>query len=212
MKTVLFQGDSITDCGRSREWDGNLGTGYPMLVASKMGFERPGEFEFKNRGVSGDRVVDLYARMKMHITNLKPDYMSVLVGVNDVWHKWLSSNEVCADKYYKVYDMLIGEVLDELPNMKIMIMEPYVTHGTAVDDKWDEFYTEVRRRAEKANMIADKYGLCFVPLQKAFDEASRRYGSGSYWTMEGVHPTLFGHELISRKWIEAFEKLENEAI
>ncbi|MBQ9920892.1 MAG: lysophospholipase, partial [Clostridia bacterium] len=85
---ILFQGDSITDAGRARDNDINLGTGYPMLVKATLGFEEPGKYEFFNRGISGNRVVDLYARIKNDIINLKPDVMSILIGVNDVWHEY----------------------------------------------------------------------------------------------------------------------------
>ena len=84
---ILFQGDSITDCGRSRENNINVGTGYALLVKSALGFEEPAAHEFLNRGISGNRIVDVYARIKKDIINLKPDVMSLLIGVNDVWHE-----------------------------------------------------------------------------------------------------------------------------
>ena len=96
MKTVLFQGDSITDCYRSSEDFDLVGCGYPLLVKAKLGFERPNEFNFQNRGICGDRIVDLYARIKSDIINLKPDYMSILIGVNDVWHEMDYNNGVDA--------------------------------------------------------------------------------------------------------------------
>ena len=87
MKRVLFQGDSITDMMRSRENDKFLGIGYPVLVSAELGLDYPGEYEFLNRGVSGNRIVDLYARIKSDIINLKPDVISFLIGINDVWHE-----------------------------------------------------------------------------------------------------------------------------
>ena len=81
MKTILFQGDSITDCGRNREDFSQVGTGYPLLVKALIGYEHPGEFDFQNRGISGNRIVDVYARIKADIINLKPDYMSILHGL-----------------------------------------------------------------------------------------------------------------------------------
>lgn len=99
MKKILFQGDSITDAGRSREDLTNLGKGYPLFVAGALGMDEPGEYEFVNRGISGNRIVDIYARIKMDIINLKPDVMSLLIGVNDVWHEVSSQNGVDGDKY-----------------------------------------------------------------------------------------------------------------
>lgn len=214
MKTILFQGDSITDCGRSRERDNNFpGHGYPLRVIGKLDFENPGEYNFYNRGIGGNRSVDVYARIKVDIINLKPDVMSILVGVNDVWHDFNTQieqykNGVDATKYCMIYDMLIGEVLEALPNIKIMIMEPYVTHGSFTDDVWEDFRREVVLRAEKAKLIAEKYNLKYVPLQKAFDKAYEKYPVNGFWTAEGVHPTPAGHELIAREWLRAFDEIK----
>ena len=174
-----------------------------------MDYENPGEYKFYNRGIGGNRIVDLYARIKVDIINLKPDFMSILVGVNDVWHEFEEyRNGVDADKYFKFYDMLIKEVLEALPDIKIMIMEPYVTHGSFTDTVWNNFKYEVGLRAEKAKLIAEKYNLKYVPLQKAFDEAYEKYPVNGFWTGEGNHPTPAGHELIAREWLKVFEEIK----
>lgn len=212
MKTILFQGDSITDCGRSRENPAHVGDGYPLIVKARLGYDHPGEFGFQNRGISGNRVVDLYARIKADILNLRPDYMSILIGVNDVWHEFIEKNGVSADKYEKIYSMLIEEVKAELPDIKIMIMEPFCLQGSGTDnteecpDKWIKFDSEVKKRAQKAKAIAEKYGLPYIPLQKKFDEMSAGTGA-AYWLADGVHPTAMGHELIAREWLKAFSQL-----
>lgn len=145
MKRILFQGDSITDCGRVREDNVHVGSGYALLVKSQLGFENPGEYEFYNRGISGNRIVDLYARIKRDIINLAPDYISILIGVNDVWHEFSMDNGVDADKFEKIYCMLIEEIREALPNVKIMIMEPFCLKGIATEntdeepDKWNMF-------------------------------------------------------------------------
>ena len=110
MKTILFQGDSITDAGRVDIDEGVgsclFGYGYPILLASEYLRKRKGEIEFINKGVSGNRIVDLYARIKDDIINFKPDVMSILIGVNDVWHEFYESpNGVDAEKYYKIYEI-----------------------------------------------------------------------------------------------------------
>lgn len=206
MKTILFQGDSITDAGRSREDDSNTGIGYPTLVKSELGFEYPNQFTWYNRGISGNRVVDLYARIKADIINLRPDIMSILIGVNDVWHELGSQNGVDAEKYFKVYSMLIEEIKEALPDVKIMILEPFVLKASATEENWEQFQTEVKKRAHKAKEIAEKYNLPFVSLQDKFDEALQA-APASYWLMDGVHPTAAGHELIKREWVCAFRKL-----
>ena len=204
---ILFQGDSITDAGRVRDNDVNVGVGYPLLVKASLGFETPGKYEFVNRGISGNRVVDVYARIKKDIINLKPDVMSILIGVNDVWHEFSGENGVDADKYFKIYDMLIEEVKDALPDIKIMIMEPFVLKASATVEKWDCFNSEVKKRAEMAKKIAQKYDLPYIALQDGFDKLSKNIDE-SYWLADGVHPTAMGHEYIKAEWLKAFKIIE----
>ena len=109
MKRILFQGDSITDACRDREHLDNLGIGYPTLVKAELGFENPEKFDFQNRGISGNRIVDVYARIKSDIINLSPDYMSILIDVNDVWHEISYQNGIDAEKYQKIYCMMLDE-------------------------------------------------------------------------------------------------------
>lgn len=212
MKTILFQGDSITDANRSRENDANAGIGYATLVKGELGFKYPNQYEMFNRGISGNRVVDVYARIKKDIINLKPDIMSILIGVNDVWHEVSRQDGVDADKYFKVYSMLIEEIKDALPDVKIMIMEPFVLKGSATEateelpDRWNMFNIEVKKRAVKAKEIAEKFNLPFIPLQDKFDEAIKLAPS-EYWLRDGVHPTTAGHELIKREWLKFFYEL-----
>ena len=204
---ILFQGDSITDAGRNRSDLYSTGGGYPTLVKATLGYENPLAYEFINKGISGNRIVDIYARIKTDIINLKPDVMSILVGVNDVWHEYGSSpNGVDADKYYKIYSMLIEEVKAALPNIKIMILEPFVLRAKATDENWEGFSTEVPKRAAMAKKIAENYGLPFVPLQKGFDELCKK-APADYWLADGVHPTKMGHEYIKNCWIEVFKSL-----
>ncbi|MBQ7960585.1 MAG: SGNH/GDSL hydrolase family protein [Clostridia bacterium] len=204
---ILFQGDSITDAGRSRTDDVNVGTGYPLLVKASLGFENPGEYEFFNRGIGGNRIVDVYARIKADIINLKPDVMSLLIGVNDVWHELGDNpNGVDADKFFKIYSMLIEEVKEALPDLKIMIMEPFVLSASGTSEKYDVFRPEVEKRAEMAKKIADKFGLPFIPLQAGLDEMSKTIEVG-YWLSDGVHPTAMGHEYIKREWLKMFNTL-----
>ena len=206
---ILFQGDSITDSRRARDNDPTIdvGVGYVRLIKSELYFENPNKYEIENRGVSGNRIVDLYARMKADILNLKPDVLSILIGYNGVSHDLIAiPNGVDAEKFYKVYDMLIEEILTELPDVKIIIMEPFALKGTATEEKWDKFSVEVPKRAEKARMIAEKYNLKFVPLQKGLDELCES-ADPSYWLIDGVHPTPAGYEYIKREWLKAFKEL-----
>lgn len=212
MKRILFQGDSITDCGRSREVLTDVGNGYPYLVRAHYGLEKPGQFEIVNRGISGNRSVDVYARIKADIINLKPDYMSILMGVNDVWHELGSQNGVATPKFEKIYTMLIEEVLEALPDIKLMILEPYALPGAATEgvledgrDKYTVFRKDTEDKAAACRRVAEKFSIPFVPLQAKLDEMQKAYGTESV-SGDGVHPNVTGHLLIARAWMEAFEK------
>ena len=121
-KRILFFGDSITDCGRARDNDIRLGDGYANMVSATLGAAYPQKYEFINRGIGGDRIVDLYARIKIDLINLKPDYLSILIGINDVWHEIQSQNGVDNKKFKKVLSMLIEEVKEALPDIKIIML------------------------------------------------------------------------------------------
>ena len=142
----------------------------------------------------------------MDIINLRPDVLSILIGVNDVWHELMKHNGVGSEKFYKVYCMLIEEIKEALPDIKIMVMEPFVLKGSATEVSWDYFITETRLRAEMVQKVAEKYELTFIPLQDKFDQALKLCPS-DYWLVDGVHPTTMGHELIKREWVKAFKTL-----
>ncbi|MBO4693629.1 MAG: SGNH/GDSL hydrolase family protein [Clostridia bacterium] len=213
MQKILFQGDSITDAGRNRENDNFSGCGYPTLVKSQLGFDNPGEYVFFNRGVSGDRVLDMYARIVRDVLNLEPDYMSVLIGVNDIWHGMDWNNGTGLSRYEKVYNTFIDEIMSELPGIKIMIMEPFILRGSDTDNREDqpyrfnEFSSGVSETAKAARRVAKKHNLPFVELQERFNEACK-LNDASYWLVDGVHPTAMGHELIKREWLKAFNMIK----
>ncbi|MBQ4206667.1 MAG: SGNH/GDSL hydrolase family protein [Clostridia bacterium] len=203
MKTFVFQGDSITDAHRDYHNDDNRGAGYPTLVAARLGFDRPGEYRFLNRGVSGDRVVDLNARIKRGIINLKPDVLSILIGINDVWHELNDNpNGVDNDKYFRTYCEILDEIKTACPDVRIFILEPFVLKAAATEDNWASFDRETRLRAQSARRAAERYGCVFVPLQDKFDALCAK-AAPSYWLIDGVHPTAMGHQLIADALIEA---------
>lgn len=206
MQRILFQGDSITDAGRARDFDPDKGEGYPTLVSAELGFENPGEYEFINRGIGGNRITDLLARIKSDTINLKPDVLSILIGINDVWHEFDACNGVDADLYETVYSIIIEQIKKNLPNIKIMILEPFVLCDTATEENWTAFRSETEKRAAAAKRIAEKYGLKFIPLMKKFDEAAASHPDQT-WLRDGVHPSSAGHELIKREWLKAFKEL-----
>ena len=231
MKTILFQGDSITDCSRYRKAtddkqstrvifsDGRLfkkitalGEGYPAMVSAEFEKQHKGEYRFYNRGVSGDRIPDVYARIVKDIINLKPDYMSLLVGVNDVWHGFdFGKNGTGAVRFEKVYNILLEELKEEFPEIKIVIMGPFVLEGTATADRpeqpnrYEEFRNGVAEMAAITRKLADKHGYPFIDLQSVFDEAAKGTPAKELLS-DGVHPTVKGHEIITKEWLKVFKE------
>lgn len=202
---ILFLGDSITDVGRNREDPASLGAGYPLLVGARLGAETPGAFSFRNTGIGGDRSVDIYARIKKDCWNLKPDVISLLAGINDVWHELGDGNGVGEERFYRIYRMLAADTVERLPGVKLLLMEPFVLPGRGTEDGWEVFVREMPLRAKAVRQVAEEFGAAFLPLQGMFDEACKRE-KPSYWLMDGVHPTPAGHQLIADAWIEMFRR------
>ncbi len=208
-KNILFQGDSITESQRFREFPDHMGSGFAIMVAGELGFNHPGKYHFANRGIAGQKSTDVYGRIQADIIDEKPDFMSLLVGVNDVWHgidyNWGETPET----YERVLTSIVEETLAALPDVKIMIIEPFVLEADATrsteekPEKWETFSREVAIRAKIAKEIAKKYSLKFMTLQDKFEAAAEKTGT-AYWLEDGVHPSPAGHELIAREWIKAY--------
>lgn len=211
-KKVLFYGDSITDCGRESDWFLKIGSGYVNGVIGELGAKYPNEYEFVNRGISGNRIVDLYARIKVDFINLKPDIATIFIGVNDVWHEITSQNGVDTPKFEKIYCMMLDEIYAACPNIKLILVAPFVLEGKdtcnteEIPDKLQRFMTDVAEKSEAVKRIAKKYNLPLIELQPVFDDACKLAPS-TYWAADGVHPTAAGHNIIKDLWIEKFESL-----
>ncbi|MDR1688656.1 MAG: SGNH/GDSL hydrolase family protein [Clostridiales bacterium] len=197
---ILFQGDSITDCGRDRNLYKGLGSGYPFFLSSAIGYKYPDKaYTCLNRGVSGNRVVDLYARIKEDIINLKPDMLSILMGVNDVWHEFSWNQGVERKKFERIYRMILDEVLEEIPHLVVILMEPYVLKAGEVANEWDKWNNEMAFRREIVKNISDDYKTVFVPVQEELNKLCET-NSPQVWAADGIHPTDAGHMAIAHMW------------
>src|SRR3989454_2218986 len=202
---ILFQGDSISDAGRDRGVaDPNaaraLGSGYPLLVAAAALAAHPDRgLRFYNRGVSGNKVPDLAARWATDTVALAPDVLSILIGVNDFWHKLSGGYTGTVADYESQFAALLEETRRALPHVRLIVLEPFVLRCGAVDDRW---FPEFDARRAAAARVAEHADAKFVPLQEVFDDRAHD-AAPQYWAADGVHPTPAGHAVIAERWRRA---------
>ena len=199
---ILFQGDSITDVGRNRtaaeaNRGAALGDGYPFLLASSILRDNPTlNLRIYNRGISGNKVLDLNARWEADAIALKPDVLSILIGVNDLWHKLNGQYNGTVAEYETGFTELLRSTRAALPQTRFVVMEPFVLRTGSVNEKW---FPEFDERRAVAHRVATAAGATFVPLQQMFTDLAAR-STPAYWLGDGVHPTLAGHAAIAEQW------------
>lgn len=203
---ILFQGDSITDAGREREKQqantpASFGSGYAFLAASAMLNEYADkEPSIYNRGISGNKVYQLAERWQKDCLELKPAVLSILIGVNDFWHKHNGQYQGTVEIYENDFRKLLQETKKALPDVKLVIGEPFaIIDGTAVDETWYPEFDSYRASAKK---IAQEFNAIFIPFQAIFDEA-QKHAKGQYWSWDGVHPSMAGAALMAEAWLKA---------
>jgi lysophospholipase L1-like esterase len=203
---ILFQGDSITDGGRQRTGDDMnhiMGQDYAYLIAARVDALYPERhLTFLNRGISGNRITDLQKRWQTDTLDLKPDILSILVGVNDgtsVVDK--RPSPVSVADYAAIYDTLISQALAALPKVRLVLCEPFaVPGGGRTKDRWPERQLDLQERCKVVEALGAKYHVPVVNFRKVFDEAGQR-APALYWIWDGIHPTYAGHELMADEWL-----------
>lgn len=208
-KTFLFQGDSITDGGRSfdKDWNHVYGQGYAYLITARINFDYPGrDYQFFNRGISGNTVNDLAARWQKDTLDIKPDVLSILIGINDV-HKVIMQGDKSTDEDFgKAYNQLLIQTTAALPNVKLILLEPFILPVGMVNKNAELWAAEVQKRQIVVRTLALKFNAIYVPLQDVFNKALQK-AKADHWIWDGVHPMPAGHELIAREWMKAVKKL-----
>ncbi|MHB1460852.1 MAG: SGNH/GDSL hydrolase family protein [Armatimonadota bacterium] len=197
--TILFQGDSVTDAGRSRTNDAELGGGYPMFIQGQLSATHPAHnITILNRGISGDRTIDLVNRWTEDCIELKPDVVSILIGVNDTWRRYDSNDPTSTEEYARNFGTMLERVKTEL-DAKIVIIEPFVLPVSPAQNDWRE---DLDPKIHVARALAQKYDAIYIPMDGIFASAACHTGL-SYWASDGVHPTSAGHSLIAQSWLKA---------
>lgn len=209
---LLFQGDSVTDAGRTACSGESLGSGYPLFTAGALRSRYPDKgFDIVNRGISGNRVVDLYARWKADALNLRPDVISILIGINDTWHEHGWGNGVEVDRFEMVYRALLDWTRKVLPDVRLVLCEPFMftddkaSEGFEHGKNWapgPDWAPEMAQRRQIVKDLAAETGALFIPFQSILDDALGR-APAEYWLGDGVHPTVAGHAMLADAWIAA---------
>jgi lysophospholipase L1-like esterase len=202
--TVLFQGDSITDGGRWREGsDLNhiMGQSYPYLISSRLAYDNPRrQLRFINRGISGNTVADLLGRWQPDALDLKPDIVSVLIGVNDLDRFLQGDKNHAADQFDKRYRSLLSLTRDKLPKARLILWEPFLLPVGRIAAGWDRYSSELAVRQKIVREIASDFSAEYIPCQQAFNNVLRE-APAEYWIWDGIHPTPAGHELLAREGV-----------
>jgi lysophospholipase L1-like esterase len=203
--TILFQGDSITDASRDKKTQKanharSLGFGYPAHIAGGILRDHASlGLQIHNRGISGNKVPDLDKRWEQDCLELKPAVLSILIGVNDIWHKLNGNYDGTAEVYRDGFHALLERTREALPDTKLVICEPFVLRCGAVNDTW---FPDFETRRGYAKEVADKAGAMWVPFQEMFNEAVEAGTKPEYWAADGVHPSVAGHALMAKTWRE----------
>jgi lysophospholipase L1-like esterase len=203
--TILFQGDSITDAGRDKKnqvanQQKAFGGGYAWMAASHLLIGLPDlNLTIHNRGISGNKVHQLAGRWDKDCLELKPDVLSILIGVNDIWHGLNGSYDGTVKRYEDDFHALIERTRKALPNTQFVVCEPFVLKCGAVNEKWFPEFDYYRASARR---VAEKYSAVFVPFQSMFDEAVK-YAPANHWAGDGVHPSSHGASLMAHFWLRA---------
>ncbi|WP_340034356.1 SGNH/GDSL hydrolase family protein [Paenibacillus sp. FSL E2-0202] len=195
---ILFQGDSITDWGRNHEDASSLGVGYAMMVAARLGYLYPEKnLTFINRGIGGNRIVDLQGRWDKDCLDLKPTWVSIYIGINDTWRHFDSGEETTPEQFEASYRDLIERTRKSL-DAKLVLIEPFVLPVPEDRRTWRQ---DLDPKIHIVRELAREYGAPLVPLDGLFAAASVK-AEPAYWAYDGVHPTPAGHALIADAWLK----------
>lgn len=196
---VLFQGDSVTDCGRSRENDEELGWGYANMISAWFGATYPEKkVTFLNRGISGNRVKDLVDRWDEDCIDLKPDFVSILIGINDCWRRYDRNDPTSIEAFEGDYRKILTRTREEL-DAKIILCEPFVLPVPEDRKQWRE---DLDPKIQVVRGLALEFGALLIPFDGIYAQACARR-EPAFWAPDGVHPTQAGHALMAKAWLKS---------
>lgn len=198
---IILIGDSITDSGR-REDPEQMGHGYARMIRDYYSLTAPdANLQFINRGISGNRVDHLAARWQEDVINHDPNWVSISIGINDVWRQLDSPKlkQIYPEEFERIYSDLLAE-LSTKTKARLILMEPTVIE----EDIHSTGNALLKPYIEAVHRLAEQYNAILVPTHKAFKDFLQ-HRSGFKLTTDGVHMTSGGNLLMAQTWIKAVE-------
>lgn len=210
---LLFQGDSVTDSQRPKDFKGCnscFGNGYVSMIASRILCDHP-DSKIWNRGYGGNRIVDMYARWQEDALNIPFNVISIMNGVNDVGFGIRQNCGADADKFRFIYDRILYETREAKPDADIILCQPFLVkrvyeRENDIYEDWDKWSAAINERGEIVRELAEKYGAVFAETGKAMEEAVKR-APAEHWSHDCIHPTYAGGEVLARAWLKAAEPI-----
>ena len=203
---IVFFGDSITDCGRDRlapaGEESGWGHGYAQMLSAQLSAKHPELLlRFSNKGNGGDRVSDLEERLERDVLSLRPNLVSILIGINDVWREFDSNTPSPIEEFRASYRRILERIVGA--GCELILLDPFVLRTKPEFDAWRPVLDP---KIEVVRELAQDFAATHVPLDDIFEAASTKR-EPSFWAGDAVHPTLAGHALIAQSWLEAVSNL-----
>lgn len=201
---ILFQGDSITDAGRDKRNYHDMGSGYPKYASELISAKYPElDIEFINFGISGNRTSQLFDRLYSDAIAFRPDVISILIGINDVWHRYgqeriLTTDEQISTNYRAILDRIKKET-----DAKIIMLSPYILDSDGVDYMRQDLTSVLKI----VRSLAEEYADVYIPLDEHFAAALKTQPEPRYYSADGVHPNENGSKFIGELYASAIEPL-----
>ena len=201
---VLFQGDSITDADRQRRNPDDLGSGYAWMVSAWFSASFPEKMvRFLNRGISGNRVRDLVKRWQRDCLDLRPTWVSILIGINDTLFQYQYFQTTALEKFETDYRKIFAATIEN-QGMRLILCEPFVLPYPPDRQRWRE---DLDPKIGVVRQLAAEFNAILIPLDEIFSHAAKRRPA-AYWLSDGVHPTPAGYGLIAQAWLRAVQAMD----
>lgn len=201
---ILFQGDSVTDAGRDRSNPADMGEGYPRYASAMIQDSFPdSEFEFVNLGISGNRTEHLVSRLETDFIAIQPDIVSIMIGVNDVWHHYAFEGIETTDEYFEENYRKILDAIKSRTSARILMIQPFLLE--TVDPSKQVLCEELARKQTIVKRLADEYADAYLPLDEILHTQTEE--EPAYYAADGVHPTPDGACFIGEAYLGAIAPL-----